>query len=267
MLPLQLSNIFCGVLCLFLLLKPALADLLDLPAADLSEKDGSGKTAITGQAGTKNNALSGDGKQNRGVSRTASELNKANSAAASTRGKSFGRHKGQPEKTVGEGTAFPDQKAARKGQQAQKIQKQPAEEKDTQKLPVAFEGDELSGMREHGLIELHSNVRVRQADLRLQSERAKVFFEHRTNDVERVEAIGQVRMSKEDAKTGEMIRAESEWAEFAAAEQKVTLMGKAVLVRGRDIIRGEVIYYDLNTGWLKASQVKGIVQPKNQPSE
>lgn len=136
--------------------------------------------------------------------------------------------------------------------------------KERQKMPVNFEGDELSGVRHLGTVELHSNVRVRQADLYMQSDQAKVFFDQQTDDVKKVEANGHVRMSKKDPKTGEMIRAQSEKVVFDALIQKITLIGKATLYRGKDVIKGEVIYYDLKTGWLKASKVKGVVQPENQ---
>lgn len=162
-----------------------------------------------------------------------------------------------------------DQSRQQNGTETSRLQQQTSsavpgdgeQERAAKKLPVHFEGDELSGMRQQGVIELHSNVRVRQADLYMQSDRARVFFDEH-NDVDKVEAIGRVRMSKKDAKTGDMIRAQSERADFDAGSQRVTLNGKAVLFRGRDTIRGDVIDYDLQSGWLKASKVKGVVQPE-----
>lgn len=158
-----------------------------------------------------------------------------------------------------------DEATEKEGLPKQKVRSEkPQDSQVRQKMPVNFEGDELSGVRHLGTVELHSNVRVRQADLYMQSDQAKVFFDQETDDVKKVEANGNVRMSKKDLKTGEMIRAQSEKVEFDALVQKITLIGKATLYRGKDVIKGEVIYYDLKTGWLKASKVKGVVQPENQ---
>lgn len=135
------------------------------------------------------------------------------------------------------------------------------------KLPVIFEGDQLSGIKRLGTIELHQNVKVSQGDFNLEAENAKVLFDTKSDEVKKVIAKGSVKMSKVDPQTGELIRAYSQIAEFHAINQTVELIDKAKLIRGEDVIRGQVIIYDLKTGRLKASKVKGVVKPQeNQDS-
>lgn len=131
-----------------------------------------------------------------------------------------------------------------------------------QKLPVVFEGDQLSGIKRLGTIELHQNVKVNQGDFNMEAENAKVFFDTEADEVRKVIAKGSVKISKIDPQTGELIRAYSQIAEFDAINQVVELIDKAKLIRGQDVIRGQVILYDLKTGQLKASKVKGVVKPQ-----
>lgn len=137
----------------------------------------------------------------------------------------------------------------------------------SKRLPVIFEGDQLSGFRKLGTLELQSNVQIRQGNFFLKADHAKVIFNTETDEVEKVIAKGNVQMSKKDPKTGDPIQAYSQIAEFDAINQSIILSDKAKLVRGADIIRGRVINYDLKTGWLQASQVKGTVKPENTNSQ
>ena len=154
-----------------------------------------------------------------------------------------------------------DKRSSRSKERNKPLNKKPSplEEK---KHPVIFEGDQLSGIKRLGTIELHQNVKVNQGDFNLEAKNAKVFFDKATDEVDKVIAKGSVKMSKVDPQTGEMIRAYSQIAEFDAVNQKVELIEKAELIRGEDVIRGQVIIYDLKTGQLKASKVKGVVKPQ-----
>ena len=140
--------------------------------------------------------------------------------------------------------------------------------KDVQeKLPVIFEGDQLSGVRKLGTLELLDHVKVNQGDFDLTSDTAKVFFDTKTDDVKKVIAKGQVKMNKIDFKTGEPIKASSKMIVFDAIQQTVELIGKAELVKGEDTIRGHTIIYNLNTGWIKAEKVKGVVTSNDKENE
>jgi lipopolysaccharide transport protein LptA len=129
------------------------------------------------------------------------------------------------------------------------------------KLPVHFTGEGLSGSREKGFAEIHKNVVVTQGDLRLASEKAEVYYDEITNDIVKIIVKGNVKMLRNSKEAGETVRANSDRAEFDAQAQKVLLQGNAELFRGQDVMRGQSISYDLKTGWIDASKVKGVVKP------
>lgn len=155
--------------------------------------------------------------------------------------------------------AAKDLRSGDDGKKAARPNKTPPQE--DKKLPVEFEGEGLSGIRKAGTVELHKDVRVVQGDLTLQSENAKIFFDEVSNEVKQVVATGKVTMTKIDVETGKLIKASSEIAEFDAEKGIITLKGGAKLLKGEDLIVGNVIHYNLKTGWIKAEKVKGVVKP------
>jgi len=126
---------------------------------------------------------------------------------------------------------------------------------------VKFWSRSLSGFRDQGSVMLEEDVVVTQDDIRLEADKATIFFESKSRDVKEVHAIGSVKFSRIDPDTKQPIRAESHEAVFSNAKRMVTMKGEPVLYRGDDVVRGKVIYYDLNNGWVKADRVEGVVQP------
>ena len=197
---------------------------------------------------------------------TSSSKQKSKKNTPKIRGKDQGVES-SAEKAKESDTSQPRESAPKKSQEKTKgaIGEQPLQ--SDKKQPVVFEGDQLSGIKRLGTMELHKNVKVSQGDFKLEAENAKVFFDTQNDEVEKVIAKGTVKMSKVDPQTGELIRAYSQIAEFNAINQTVELIDKAKLIRGEDVIRGQIIVYDLKTGQLKASKVKGVVKPQeNQDS-
>ena len=128
--------------------------------------------------------------------------------------------------------------------------------------PVHFEGDGFSGFRKKGFLELTKDVHIAQGDMSLDADRAKVYFDVETDEVKNVVASGRVRLKKKDSATGQNVDATSDVAEFDAANQIITLKGDAKLKRGEDVIRGAVIKYNLESGWVRADKVRGVVRSK-----
>ena len=126
---------------------------------------------------------------------------------------------------------------------------------------VKFWSRSLSGFRDQGSVILEEDVVVTQDDIRLEADKATIFFESKSHDVKEVHAIGSVKFSRIDPDTRQPIRAEGREAVFSNAKRMVTMKGEPVLHRGDDVVRGKVIYYDLNNGWVKADRVEGVVQP------
>lgn len=126
---------------------------------------------------------------------------------------------------------------------------------------VKFWSKSLSGFREGGTLILEEDVVVTQDDIRIEADKATIFFEQGGKDVKEVHAVGSVKFSRTDPETGQPIRAEGKEAIFYNAKRNVVLKGDPILNRGDDVVRGKVIYYDLTNGWVKADRVEGIVQP------
>jgi lipopolysaccharide transport protein LptA len=135
---------------------------------------------------------------------------------------------------------------------------------------VKFWSKSLSGLRSPGSLMLEEDVVVTQDDIRLEADKATIYFEPKSRDVQEVHAVGSVRFSRIDPDTGQPIKAEGREAIFSNSKRLITMKGDPVLHRGEDVVRGKVIYYDLKNGWVKADRVEGVVQPatkKVRPSK
>jgi lipopolysaccharide transport protein LptA len=108
---------------------------------------------------------------------------------------------------------------------------------------------------------LEEDVVVTQDDIRLEADKATIFFEPKSREVREVHAVGSVRFSRVDPDTGQPIKAEGREAIFSNSKRLITMKGEPVMYRGDDVVRGKVIYYDLKNGWVKADRVEGVVQP------
>lgn len=139
---------------------------------------------------------------------------------------------------------------------------EPLSKKNKEKrAPVHFQGQGLTGLKKEGMVELHKSVIVTQEDFRLEADEAKIFLQGDTSDVREVIAEGHVKITKTDETTGKLVKANGDMAEFDNATQLVTLSGNAKVVKGDDVITGNLIYYNLQTGWIKVEKVKGVVNP------
>ena len=126
---------------------------------------------------------------------------------------------------------------------------------------VKFWSKSLSGFGEKDTLILEEDVVVTQDDIRLEADKATIYFEQGGKDVKEVHAVGAVKFSRVDPETGQPIRAEGKEAIFNNAKRNVVMKGDPVLKRGDDVVRGKVIHYDLTNGWVKADRVEGVVQP------
>lgn len=124
---------------------------------------------------------------------------------------------------------------------------------------VKFWSESASGDR--SVLVLDENVVVTQDDIRLEADKATIYLEQGSKEVKEVHAVGSVKFSRKDPETGDPIRAEGREAVFNNKKRVVVMKGEPVLYRGKDVVRGKVIYYDLKNGWVKADRVEGVVQP------
>ena len=127
--------------------------------------------------------------------------------------------------------------------------------------PVRYKSEGMSAFPEKGYFELKKDVEVWQEDLRITSKHALVYFDSITREVDRVVAEGEVVIIKTDTLTQQKIKANAEKAVFESKRQRITLLGNAKFSRGVDHFKGDRIEYDMSTGWIKASKVKGAITP------
>lgn len=149
-------------------------------------------------------------------------------------------------------------------QAASETKKEKKQSDPNAKLPVKISSEGASAIRDDGIIELIKNVVITQGDLKLNSNEAKVYFNNETNEVEKILAEGDVRMEKIDPNTKVLVKAQGKKMTYLNAEQKVTLEGNARLDRGRDLLRGKKITYDMTTGEVVVDSVEGLLHPATE---
>lgn len=130
--------------------------------------------------------------------------------------------------------------------------------------PVRLRSDGLKGSRTLGEILLRRNVRINQGDLEITCDEATVFFDASLDELERVVAKGSVKLKKLDEVTGKKIRAFSDKLVYLPKNSLVTLSGRVSVTRGDDVLKGRVIEYDMNSGWITGKKVDGLVQPNGE---
>jgi|688.fasta_scaffold20072_6 lipopolysaccharide transport protein LptA len=165
-----------------------------------------------------------------------------------------------PEDPVPKPMSNPSSVPLRQEPQEAKISSRPRA-KNAKLGVVKFWSKSLSGLRNPGSLMLEEDVVVTQDDIRLEADKATIFFEPKSREVREVHAVGSVRFSRVDPDTGQPIKAEGREAIFSNSKRLITMKGEPVMYRGDDVVRGKVIYYDLKNGWVKADRVEGVVQP------
>ena len=136
-----------------------------------------------------------------------------------------------------------------------------------EKAPVFFEGDLFNGLKKEGFVELEKNVQITQEDLKMTGDRAKVFFKPDGEEVERVEAYGNVVVTKKDPDTQELIHAYGNIAIYDIQTRLITLKENAKLRRGKDEFHGAYIEYNVDTGHIKAGKVQGTLTPEESDTK
>lgn len=138
--------------------------------------------------------------------------------------------------------------------------------KHNDRLPIKWSAHGLKASKDGRQVDLRENVVVTQGDLKLVANEAKVFFNEQ-DDVEKIIAKGNVKMTRKAALAKDRISARGNKAIFYNDQQKVVLSGRATLWRSGDVVRGKQISYKVDTGWITVDNVEGVVQPGEVNSE
>ena len=138
------------------------------------------------------------------------------------------------------------------------------------KAPIKINSSGTSTFdKKKNLIVLNKDVIITQEDLRLESDKAKVFIEKVDGEevVEKAVLLGGVHVSKFDKEDSKMIKARGDTATFYNNKQKVELNGNARLWKGGHLIKGRKIIYDIKTSMISVDEARGVVQPGELENE
>lgn len=143
--------------------------------------------------------------------------------------------------------------------------RKPAPKKNEKREPIRIKSDGKSTYsRNGGLIHLERNVVITQGDLRFQADEARVFVRENgpTDDnIEKVEVIGNVNVTKFSDDPAEKMSAKGERAFFYNDKRKVTLVGNARLWKGGHLFKGREISYDLDKDEITVDKAEGVLRP------
>ncbi len=102
--------------------------------------------------------------------------------------------------------------------------------------PVTVDADSLESMQKEGLSVFKGSVVARQNNSVQYADRMEVYTDAKTDRIERVVSIGNVRIITRDCRMGTALR-----SEYYDGEQRVVLIGNARVWRDADVVTGERI--------------------------
>lgn len=131
----------------------------------------------------------------------------------------------------------------------------------TSKKPVDIVSDTMEGLEKGKVIIFKGNVVTKQDDLRIFSDTLTAHLNEESNEVERAEAEGNVKILK-----GERT-ATCDQAIFENAKGEITLKGNVVVYSGPDRLAGDTVVYYINEERVtvvgeKDTRARVTVQPK-----
>jgi outer membrane protein assembly factor BamD len=110
----------------------------------------------------------------------------------------------------------------------------------TEKKPVDIVADIMEGLEKGKIIVFKGNVVAKQEDLQIFSETMTAYLNEESNEIDKVEAKGNVKIVKAER------TATCEEALFENAKGEITLKGNVVVYSGPDRLAGDTVIYYLN---------------------
>ena len=129
------------------------------------------------------------------------------------------------------------------------------------KKPVDIVSDSMEGLEKGKIIIFKGNVLTKQDDLQIFSDTLTAYLNEETNEVEKADAEGNVKIVKGDR------TATCRQALFENAKGEITLKGNVVVYSGADRLAGETVIYYINEDRVtvegeKDTKARVTVQPK-----
>ncbi|AJE03004.1 lipopolysaccharide transport periplasmic protein LptA [Geobacter pickeringii] len=134
------------------------------------------------------------------------------------------------------------------------------------KEPITIKSNELSTDSKSRTATFTGKVTARQGDLTIYADRLVVHYKQEGGDVDRVDAIGNVRIVQGDR------LATAREGVYLSAEQKIVLSGDPKVFQGENTVSGKVITYFVNeeksvvTGGPDG-RVEAVIHPKNKAGD
>ena len=131
--------------------------------------------------------------------------------------------------------------------------------------PIKWRSKGLTISTQGNVINLIDEVEIRQGDMQVQANRARIYFDAsarqvRHEAVTKVELQGRVRFSFGQGR--EKIHGSCDRAEILPSES-IVLSGRAQATRRGNALRGTQIIYYLHTGWIKVIEAEGVIQSRD----
>jgi lipopolysaccharide export system protein LptA len=145
-------------------------------------------------------------------------------------------------------------------------------------LPIEINADSLEVQQNKQLAVFRGNVDAKQGDIRLRAQELKVWY--RTGgeakskaaadvggSIMRIDALGQVFVSSPQE------TARGDVGVYDVAEREITLSGDVVLTRGGNVIRGQKLVMDMDTGLSRmqggagGGRVRGLFTPPKKDGQ
>ena len=138
--------------------------------------------------------------------------------------------------------------------------------------PIEINADSLEVLQDKNLAIFRGNVDVKQGKIRLQADELKVRYRQAGGDqsgnvsgsIERIDATGNVFMSTPTE------TAKGDKGSYDMASRVITLVGNVVLTRGKNVMRGQHLVYNMINGRSemkgggKGGRVKGLFVPEKK---
>lgn len=145
---------------------------------------------------------------------------------------------------------------------ASAVQAAAAVHKDRSNLPITIKSNEMTADNKGKMAIFSGKVVAKQGDVTIFSEKLIVSYADKSGDVEKVEALGNVRIVQQN-RTGF-----AEQAVYENRNGRIVLTGNPRVVQGGDSISGKVITYyvddeksDASSGGDPKTRVEAVINP------
>ena len=125
---------------------------------------------------------------------------------------------------------------------------------------IKWRSQGLTVVPEHNIINLDAAVEIRQGNVLVRAEHARIHLHDKGIHREAVTKVvlrGNVRFSFVHGQ--KKISGRAEYAELLPLDS-ITLSGRAQITQGGNVLRGAKITYYLLTGWIKVDAAEGVIR-------